>query len=82
MSFLKRAFLYVTRKRGKSLLLFVILLVMATFVLTGISIWKASEAMQRELRRNLGGTFQLLTDYSDENPHMHKEQTNDNNFIW
>lgn len=82
MSFLKRAFLYVKRKRGKSLLLFVILLVMATFVLTGISIWKASEAMQRELRRNLGGTFQLLTDYSDENPHMHKEQTNDNNFIW
>ena len=46
MSILKRAFLYVTRKRGKTLLLFAILLIMATFVLTGLSIWKASEAAQ------------------------------------
>ncbi len=40
MSIFKRAFLYVTRKRGKTVLLFAILLIMATLVLTGLSIWK------------------------------------------
>ncbi len=49
MNCFKRAFLYVTRKKGKSVLLFTILLVMATFVLTGLSIRKASEAAQLEL---------------------------------
>ena len=43
MSIFKRAFLYVVRKRGKTILLFAILLIMATFVLTGLSIWKAAK---------------------------------------
>lgn len=51
MGFIKRAYLYVTRKRGKSVLLFFILLVMGTFVLTGLSIWKASQAAQLNLRQ-------------------------------
>ncbi len=55
MSIFKRAFLYVMRKRGKAVLLFVILLIMATFVLTGLSIWKASEAAQLDLRQSLVG---------------------------
>ncbi len=54
MSIFKKAFLYVTRKRGKTLLLFALLLIMATFVLTGLSIWKASEAAQLDLRQSLG----------------------------
>ena len=59
MSIFKRAFLYVTRKRGKTILLFTILMIMATFVLTGLSIWKASEAVQFDLRQNLGGKFDV-----------------------
>ena len=73
MSFVKRAFLYVTRKRGKTLLLFVILLIMATFVLTGLSIWKASETDQLNLRQSLGAKFEIAADWSDENPYMVKE---------
>ncbi|MDE5697784.1 MAG: ABC transporter permease [Lachnospiraceae bacterium] len=65
MSIFKRAFLYVTRKRGKSILLFAILLIMATFVLTGLSIWKASEAAQLDLRRSLGGEFDIFVDWSN-----------------
>ena len=42
MGTVKRAFLYVTRKKGKSVLLFFVLLIMATFVLSGLSIEKAS----------------------------------------
>lgn len=70
MSFWKRAFLYVTRKKGKSILLFVILLIMATFVLTGLAIGKASEVTQENLRQALGGEFQVMVSYSEDNPYF------------
>ena len=46
MNFMNRAWLYIVRKRGKSILLFVILLVMATFVLTALALGNASKAAQ------------------------------------
>ena len=76
MSIFKRAFLYVTRKRGKTLLLFAILLIMATFVLTGLSIWKASEAAQLDLRQSLGGEFDVFVDWSNS-PYVVKEPVKD-----
>ena len=76
MSIFKRAFLYVTRKRGKTLLLFAILLIMATFVLTGLSIWKASEAAQLDLRQSLGGKFDVFVDWSNS-PYVVKEPVKD-----
>lgn len=77
VSISKRAFLYVTRKRGKTLLLFAILLIMATFVLTGLSIWKAAEAAQLELRQSLGGKFDIFVDWSSS-PYVVKETVQDN----
>ena len=53
MNFMKRAFLYVSRKRGKSILLFFILLILSTFVLTGLSIGSASKQAQKNLRQNI-----------------------------
>lgn len=76
MSFFKRAFLYVTRKRGKTILLFAILLIMATFVLTGLSIWKASEVTQLNLRQSLGGKFDVFVDWSNS-PYVVKEPVKD-----
>lgn len=72
MSITKRAFLYVTRKKGKTFLLFAILLIMATFVLTGLSIWKASESAQLDLRQSLGGRFDIFVDW-DNSPYVVKE---------
>lgn len=80
MNCMKRAFLYVTRKRGKSLVLFTILLIMATFVLTGLSIGKASKTAQQNMRHKLGGVFLLSVNYSDSNPYLITE-TNENGFI-
>lgn len=77
MSFTKRAFLYVTRKRGKTVLLFAILLIMATFVLTGLSIWKASEAAQLDLRQSLGGKFDIFVDW-ENSPYVIRETIEDN----
>lgn len=79
MSIIKRAFLYVARKRGKTILLFAILLIMATFVLTGLSIWKASEAVQLNLRQSLGGKFDIYVDW-ENSPYVVKEIIKDNEF--
>lgn len=76
MSIFKKAFLYVTRKRGKTILLFAILLIMATFVLTGLSIWKASEVAQLNLRQSLGGKFDVFVDWSNS-PYVVKEPVKD-----
>lgn len=70
MGTIKRAFLYITRKKGKSILLFFILLIMATFVLTGLSIQKVSQAEQKNLREALGGKFQVLVNFSENNPYF------------
>ncbi len=80
MGFIKRAFLYVTKKRGKSILLFVILLVMATFVLTGLSIEKATRATQDHLRYALGAEFELVPDYTESNPYYKKETDDEGNY--
>ncbi len=69
MGTVKRAFLYVTRKKGKSILLFFVLLIMATFVLSGLSIEKASQEEQKSLRKSLGGFFTISPEYSEKNPY-------------
>ena len=70
MRTVKRAYLYVTRKKGKSILLFFILLIMATFVLTGLSTQKASQAAQKKLREALGGKFYITVELSESNPYF------------
>ena len=45
---------------------------MATFVLTGLSIWKTSEATQRDLRQSLGGKFDVFVDWSNS-PYVVRE---------
>lgn len=75
MNFISRAWLYVIRKKGKSILLFVVLLIMATFVLTALALGNASDAAQQNLRKSLGGSFNIHFDYSDNNPYLKVEET-------
>ena len=72
MGTIKRAFLYVTRKKGKSILLFFVLFIMATFVLSGLSIEKTSQAEQKNLRKSLGGVFTVMPEFSKQNPYYTK----------
>lgn len=62
MNIIKRAFLYTTRKRGKSLILLLILLVISTFVLTGLSILTAADQSALSLRQSVGGSIKLERD--------------------
>ncbi|MCM1048151.1 MAG: FtsX-like permease family protein [Clostridiales bacterium] len=70
MSTVERAFLYVTRKKGKSILLFFVLLIMATFVLSGLSVGKTAQSEQKKLRQTMGGTFELSPEFSEKNPYF------------
>lgn len=80
MGSVRRAFLYVTKKRGKSLLLCSLLLVMATFVLTGLSVEKAARVTQENLRRTLGGEFTVAPDMSENNPYFKTETDDEGNY--
>lgn len=65
---LKRAFCYVTRKWVKTFILFTVLLVIATFVLTGISVLQAANSSALRLRQSLGGSIKLeLDETKDKN---------------
>jgi len=59
MSLIHRALLYVTRKWSKSLLLFLILLVIASLVLSGAAIHRGTKTAQLNVRQALGGVFTL-----------------------
>lgn len=64
MSLFERAVLYICRKGGKSLILFFILLLISTLMLTGLSIQSASETAAYHLRKLLGGSFSMMIDKS------------------
>ena len=62
MNALKRAFLSVTRKLGRTIILIVILTVIANLVLTGLAIRSATVAAGVQARKNLGGTLTFQFD--------------------
>lgn len=61
----KRALLYLTRKRGKTLILFLLLLVIATMALSGLAIKQAAQTAQLNVREALGGSFALKQNTDD-----------------
>ena len=65
MNLFHRALLYVTRKITKSLLLFLILLVISTLVLSGVAIKDATGTAALNVRQALGGIFTLQQNTSD-----------------
>lgn len=59
MNVFKRSFLYVGRNTGRTVLLFAILLIVSTFVLSGLSVMDASEDTSTELRGTTGASFRM-----------------------
>lgn len=73
MNILKRAILYITRKRGKALIIFLILLILSTFAITGISILKATQRTALSLRQSVGGSIKLELDDSKKKNWTYKQ---------
>lgn len=59
MSSIKRSILYVTRKKGKSLTLFLLLLLVTVSVMTGISVRSGTEKAAQNLRETIGASFTM-----------------------
>ena len=74
MKTIKRAIKYIERKRGKTLILFLLLLVLGMLILLGLSVKKASDLSQEKLRKSLGGKFSIDINYSEDNPYYHEEK--------
>ncbi|SHI06463.1 ABC-type transport system, involved in lipoprotein release, permease component [Sporobacter termitidis DSM 10068] len=65
MSTVRRAWLYITRKRGRSLLLFAIMFVIAVFALLGLMIKSSADNAKDALRKSLCSSFILKINAAD-----------------
>lgn len=62
----KRAILYLTRKKGRSILLAVLIFVMSSFVLVGMTLKTGADAETEKLQKSLGGSFILKADTNNQ----------------
>jgi ABC-type antimicrobial peptide transport system permease subunit len=56
---MKRAWLYITRKKGRSIILFAVLCVLASFLTASLSIRRAADVAVQEARQSLGSSFSV-----------------------
>lgn len=59
MNFIKRAGLYCLRQRFKTVILFLVLTFMATFMLTGIAVYDAAKGATADVQTAIGGKIML-----------------------
>ena len=59
MNSVKRSIFYIARKKGKSLTLFLLLLLVTVSVMSGISIRNGTEKAARTLRETIGASFTI-----------------------
>lgn len=75
MSLFQRAWLYITRKKGRTLLMFCIFFIMASAIISGISIKKATQSAMQSARESVGGNFTLAINYGEDNPYMKQKES-------
>ncbi|MGT2829973.1 ABC transporter permease [Streptococcus hillyeri] len=65
MNYLKRAWLSVTRRKVKSLLLFVIIFILGNVIAGAVSIQQATQNVERNIKSQMGATATIQTDYEN-----------------
>lgn len=71
----RRALLYLTRKKGRSILLFIIILLLASFLFVGKALFGSAQREIDTLTQNLGSSFVLKVD--EDNPNYIEERVGD-----
>lgn len=66
MSLWKCAYLHTIRKKGKTVLMFLILLIISTMILTCLSIRSATEQAALNIRKSLMGSFTVNATHLDD----------------
>lgn len=59
MNFMQRAFAYISRKKGKTVSLFLVVFVVAVFLISCFGVLSASENLSRDIRTSLGAAFYI-----------------------
>ena len=59
MNFAKRAMLYISRKKGKTISLFWVIFIVAVFLVSCFSVLNASGKLSRDIRTSLGAAFYI-----------------------
>jgi len=70
MGTVKRAILYIMRKRGRTLLLFAVLMVAALFLLCALTVSQAAENAAREYRQTLGTSLYITHIADPDDPKL------------
>lgn len=65
MNYLKRAWLSVTRRKVKSLLLFIIIFILGNVIAGAVSIQQATQNVERNIKSQMGATATIQTDYEN-----------------
>lgn len=59
MNFIQRALLYISRKKGKTVSLFLVVFVVAVFLISCFGVLNASERLSKDIRTSLGAAFYI-----------------------
>lgn len=59
MNFTQRAFAYLSRKKGKTISLFLVIFIVAVFLISCFGILNASEKLSRDIRTSIGAAFYI-----------------------
>lgn len=59
MNFIQRAMLYISRKKGRTVSLFLVVFVVAVFLISCFGVLNASERLSRDIRTSLGAAFYI-----------------------
>ena len=62
MQIWQRAYLYVRRKAGRSILLLLVMLLLFSFVMAGLLLYRATDLAIGQTRQSLGGGFRIAPD--------------------
>lgn len=62
----QRAALYVRRKAGKSVLMLLVMLLLFSFVMTGMLLYRAADLAIQQTRQTLGGGFRIAPDMQNQ----------------
>ncbi|MGX7262752.1 ABC transporter permease [Enterococcus crotali] len=73
MNFMKRALCSVTRKKGKSLILFAVIFVLGNVIAGSIAIQQSTQNVEKSVKKQLGGLATIQLDYENNQEEFAKE---------
>jgi len=79
MNFITRAILYISRKKGKTVSLFLLVFVVAVFLISCFEIMEASEHLSKDIRTSLGAAFYIRASTNISVAKNGETQMNDGN---